>query len=123
MTQARVRMPIRRRNITIEATVGGGAKSQPIVITCGERPDGTLGEIFINMHKEGSAFQTLMNCFAILVSLCLQYGVPLSLLVNRFSGVKFEPAGVVTGHATISEASSVVDYVFRALEGAYLETK
>lgn len=121
MTTTRTRLPKRRRSLTLEATVGG-PKNQ-VFITCGERDDGELAEIFINLHKEGSAFQTLMNCFAILVSLCLQHGVPLSLLVKRFSGVKFEPSGAVVGHPEIDSASSVVDYIFRALESAYPEKK
>lgn len=72
-------------------TFEGAVGTHKITLTSGERPDGSLGEIFIDMHKTGSAFHSLMNCFAILVSLCLQHGVPLSLLVKRFTGVNFEP--------------------------------
>lgn len=119
MTPIRHRLPKRRRGFTQEAKVAGHA----VIVTTGEYEDGSLGEIFIDMHKEGAAFRSLMNCFAILVSLCLQHGVPLGLLVKRFSGTRFEPSGPVSGHERIESASSVVDYVFRALEGAYLEGK
>jgi len=114
----RDRLPKRRRGRTLEASVAGHL----VIVTTGEYEDGTLGEIFIDMHKEGAAFRSLMNCFAILVSLCLQHGVPLSLLVKRFTGVSFEPCGRVSGHRGIEQASSVVDYIFRALSEEY-ETK
>lgn len=115
MTPSRLRLPKRRKGHTLEATVAG----HTVIVTTGEYDDGTLGEVFIDMHKEGAAFRSLMNCFAILVSLCLQHGVPLSLLVKRFTGLKFDPAGPVSGHAEIESATSVVDYIFRALESAY----
>lgn len=111
----RSRLPSRRHGCTLEAAVGGHL----VVVTTGEYEDGTLGEIFIDMHKEGAAFRSLMNCFAILVSLCLQHGVPLALLVKRFTGVSFEPSGLVTGHNGIGSATSVVDYIFRALDAEY----
>jgi ribonucleoside-diphosphate reductase alpha chain len=117
MTPNRARLPRQRRGFTQEANVGGHI----VIFTTGEYENGDLGEIFIDMHKEGAAFRSMMNCFAILVSLCLQHGVPLSLLIKRFSGVRFEPAGVVNGHPEISEAASVVDYIFRALGSAYGE--
>jgi ribonucleoside-diphosphate reductase alpha chain len=113
---SRTRLPLRRtRATTVEGTVAGNKVS----VTTGEYPDGTLGEIFIDMHKTGAAFHALMNCFAMLVSLCLQHGVPLSLLVKRFRGVTFEPAGLVTGHEGITEVTSVVDFVFQALARDY----
>jgi ribonucleoside-diphosphate reductase alpha chain len=87
----------------------------------GEYADGSLGEVFIDMHKTGAAFHSLMNCFAILVSLCLQHGVPLSLLVKRFAGLSFEPQGPVTGHDGITEARSVIDFVFQVLARDYPE--
>ena len=112
----RSRLPLRRsRTTTVEATVAGNK----ISLTTGEYPDGTLGEIFIDMHKTGAAFHSLMNCFAMLVSLCLQHGVPLSLLVKRFVGVNFEPCGPVTGHEGITHAKSVVDFVFQVLARDY----
>ena len=111
----RVRLPKRRSGFTLESAVAG----HKVFLRTGEYEDGTLGEIFIDMHKEGAAFRSLMNCFAILVSLCLQHGVPLSLLVKRFTGVSFEPCGPVSGHDTITSATSVVDYIFRALAVEY----
>jgi ribonucleoside-diphosphate reductase alpha chain len=111
----RRRLPGRRRGVTFSASVGGHL----VTVQTGEYEDGRLGEIFIDMHKEGAAFRSLMNCFAILVSLCLQHGVPLSLLVRRFTGVTFEPAGAVSGYDGITESSSVVDFIFRALSETY----
>ena len=86
----------------------------------GEYADGRLGEIFIDMHKEGSAFRALMNSFAIAVSIGLQYGVPLEEFADAFVGMRFEPAGFVEGNDAISSATSVIDYVFRELAITYL---
>ena len=86
----------------------------------GEYEDGRLGEIFIDMHKEGAAFRSLMNNFAIAISLGLQYGVPLEEFVEAFTFTRFEPAGLVTGNETIKNATSVLDYIFRELAVSYL---
>ncbi|MEM1964375.1 MAG: hypothetical protein QW094_07920, partial [Candidatus Caldarchaeum sp.] len=83
-------------------------------------PDGTLGEIFIDMHKEGAGFRSLLNCFAIAVSLGLQYGVPLEEFVDSFVFTKFEPSGPVTGNDHIRYTTSVIDYIFRELAITYL---
>ena len=89
----RVRLPKKRRGFTQEARVGG----HKVFLRTGEYEDGTLGEIFIDMHKEGAAFRSLMNCFAIAVSMGLQYGVPLETYVDQFTFTRFEPQGVVDG--------------------------
>ena len=86
----------------------------------GEYEDGTLGEIFIDMHKEGAAFRAMMNCFAIAVSMGLQYGVPLEEFVDTFTFTRFEPHGMVEGHPNIKMATSIVDYIFRVLAIEYL---
>lgn len=109
----------RQRTTTIEAVIAGNK----ISVTTGEYQDGTLGEIFVDMHKTGAAFHSLMNCFAMLVSLCLQHGVPLELLVKRFVGVNFEPCGPVSGHEGITHAKSVVDFVFQVLARDYLRVE
>ena len=82
---------------------------------------GRLGEIFIDMHKEGAAFRSLMNSFAIAISTGLQYGVPLDTFVNAFTFTRFEPAGIVTGNDSIKNATSVLDYIFRELAVSYLD--
>jgi ribonucleoside-diphosphate reductase alpha chain len=87
----------------------------------GEYDDGSLGEIFIDMHKEGAAFRSLMNCFAMAVSIGLQYGVPLDTYVEQYTFTKFEPHGVVEGHPNIKFATSIVDYIFRVLGVEYLK--
>jgi len=110
------RLPNRRRGYTQKAKIGG----QSIFLRTGEYEDGTLGEIFIDMHKEGAAFRSLLNCFAIAVSLGLQYGVPLDEFVEQFVFTKFEPSGVVTGNDHIKMATSVIDYIFRELAITYL---
>jgi ribonucleoside-diphosphate reductase alpha chain len=110
------RLPNRRRGYTQKAKIGG----QSIFLRTGEYEDGTLGEIFIDMHKEGAAFRSLLNCFAIAVSLGLQYGVPLDEFVDQFVFTKFEPSGVVTGNDHIKMATSVIDYIFRELAITYL---
>jgi ribonucleoside-diphosphate reductase alpha chain len=109
-------LPNRRGGYTQKANVGG----HKIYLRTGEYQDGSLGEIFIDMHKEGAAYRSLMNCFSIAVSMGLQYGVPLDELVEAFTFTKFEPNGVVTGHDNIKMATSVIDYVFRDLAMKYL---
>jgi ribonucleoside-diphosphate reductase alpha chain len=114
---SRVRMPQKRRGFTQEARVGG----HKVFLRTGEYEDGTLGEIFIDMHKEGAAFRSLMNCFAMAVSVGLQYGVPLETYVEQFTFTRFEPHGVVGGHPNIKFATSIVDYIFRVLGVEYLK--
>ena len=104
------------RGFTQEARVGG----HKIYLRTGEYDDGTLGEIFIDMHKEGAAFRSLMNCFAMAVSIGLQYGVPLETFVEQYTFTRFEPQGVVDGHDNIKIATSIVDYIFRVLGVEYL---
>jgi ribonucleoside-diphosphate reductase alpha chain len=113
----RVRMPQKRRGFTQEARVGG----HKVFLRTGEYEDGSLGEIFIDMHKEGAAFRSLMNCFAMAVSVGLQYGVPLETYVEQFTFTRFEPHGVVSGHPNIKFATSIVDYIFRVLGVEYLK--
>jgi ribonucleoside-diphosphate reductase alpha chain len=108
-------LPKKRRGFTQETKVGG----QKVYVRTGEHEDGTLGEIFIDMHKEGAAFRSMMNCFAIAVSKGLQYGVPLSEFVDTFTFTRFEPQGRVD-HPNIKFATSIVDYVFRMLGLEYL---
>ena len=112
----RRRLPKRRHGFTQEARVGG----HKVFLRTGEYEDGTLGEIFIDMHKEGAAFRCMMNCFAISVSMGLQYGVPLDDLVDQFTFTRFEPHGRVDGHDNLRACTSVVDYVFRVLGIEYL---
>jgi ribonucleoside-diphosphate reductase alpha chain len=112
----RVRLPKKRRGFTQEARVGG----HKIFLRTGEYEDATLGEIFIDMHKEGAAFRSLMNCFAMSVSIGLQYGVPLQTYVDQFTFTRFEPQGPVEGHPYVKFATSIVDFIFRALGVEYL---
>jgi ribonucleoside-diphosphate reductase alpha chain len=112
----RVRLPKKRSGFTQEARVGG----HKIFLRTGEYQDGTLGEIFIDMHKEGAAFRSLMNCFAMSVSIGLQYGVPLNTYVEQFTFTRFEPQGVVEGHPNVKFSTSIVDYLFRVLGVEYL---
>ena len=112
----RRRLPKRRHGFTQEARIGG----HKVFLRSGEYEDGTIGEIFIDMHKEGAAFRSMMNCFAIAVSMGLQYGVPLEDLVDQFTFTRFEPQGRVDGHDNIRNCTSVVDYVFRVLGLEYL---
>jgi ribonucleoside-diphosphate reductase alpha chain len=114
---ARVRLPTKRHGFTQEARVGG----HKVFLRTGEYDDGTLGEIFIDMHKEGAAFRSLMNCFAMAVSIGLQYGVPLDTYVEQYTFTKFEPHGVVEGHPNLKFATSIVDYIFRVLGVEYLK--
>ncbi|MCB9576776.1 MAG: vitamin B12-dependent ribonucleotide reductase [Polyangiaceae bacterium] len=113
----RVRLPKKRSGFTQEALVGG----HKVFLRTGDYDDGTLGEIFIDMHKEGAAFRSLMNCFAMSVSIGLQYGVPLDTFVEQFTFTRFEPHGVVTGHPNIKFSTSIVDYIFRVLGVEYLK--
>jgi len=113
----RRRLPKRRHGYVREATVGG----HKVYLRTGEFEDGQLGEIFIDMYKEGASFKGLMNCFAVLASKALQYGVPLEELVDTFTFTRFEPAGFVEGHEAIKNATSMVDYVFRTLGYDYLD--
>ncbi|NUP98839.1 MAG: vitamin B12-dependent ribonucleotide reductase, partial [Armatimonadetes bacterium] len=112
----RHKLPDRRRGYTQKARIGG----HKIYIRTGEYDDGKLGEIFLDMHREGAAFRSLMNCFAIAVSLGLQHGVPLEEFVDAFTFVRFEPNGMVTGNDRIKMATSVIDYIFRELAVSYL---
>jgi ribonucleoside-diphosphate reductase alpha chain len=107
----RRRLPPRRHGFNQEARIAG----HKVFLRTGEYEDGTLGEIFIDMHKEGAAFRSIMNCFAISISLGLQYGVPLEDLVDQFTFTRFEPHGRVDGHENIRACTSVIDYVFRVL--------
>ena len=112
----REKLPNRRKSYTQKATVGG----HKVYLHTGEYEDGRLGEIFIDMHKEGAAFRSLMNNFAIAISLGLQYGVPLDEYVDAFTFTRFEPAGLVQGNDTIKNATSILDYIFRELAVSYL---
>jgi ribonucleoside-diphosphate reductase alpha chain len=112
----RRRMPDRRGGYTQKAIVGG----HKVYLRTGEYDDGTIGEIFVDMHKEGAAFRSLMNNFAIAVSLGLQHGVPLEEYVDAFTFTRFEPNGPVIGHQNIKMATSILDYIFRELAVSYL---
>ena len=112
----RKRLPWKRRGFTQKAKVGG----QTLFVRTGEYNDGTLGEIFIDMHREGATFRSLMNCFSIAVSIGLQYGVPLDEYVNKFTFARFEPSGMVEGHPNIKNSTSIIDYIFRLLGFEYL---
>lgn len=112
----RRRLPKKRRGHVREGYVGG----HKVFLRTGEFEDGTLGEIFIDMYKEGASFKGLMNCFAVLASKALQYGIPLDELVDSFTFTRFEPAGPVQGHEVIKNATSVLDYIFRSLGYDYL---
>jgi len=115
-TRAREKLPARRKSYIQKATVGG----HKVYLHTGEYEDGRLGEIFIDMHKEGAAFRSLMNNFAIAISLGLQYGVPLEEYVDAFTFTRFEPAGLVQGNDAIKNATSILDYIFRELAVSYL---
>jgi ribonucleoside-diphosphate reductase alpha chain len=112
----RERMPDRRKGYTQKAVVGG----HKVYLRTGEYEDGRIGEIFIDMHKEGAALRSLLNNFAIAVSLGLQYGVPLEEYVDAFTFTRFEPSGPVQGNDSIKYATSILDYVFRELAVSYL---
>jgi len=108
-------LPYKRRGFTQKATIDG----QTVFVRTGEYEDGTLGEIFVDMHKEGATFRSLMNCFAIAVSVGLQYGVPLEEYVEKFTFTRFEPAGMVMGHPNIKSSTSIIDFIFRLLGYEY----
>ena len=112
----REKLPGRRKGYTQKAIVGG----HKVYLRTGEYDDGRLGEIFIDMHKEGAAFRSLMNNFAIAISLGLQYGVPLEEYVDAFTFTRFEPAGFVQGNDYVKNATSILDYIFRELAISYL---
>jgi ribonucleoside-diphosphate reductase alpha chain len=112
----RHRLPDRRVGYTQKAVVGG----HKVYLRTGEYEDGSLGEVFLDMHKEGAAFRSLMNCFAIAISLGLQHGVPLEEFVDAFVFTRFEPNGMVKGNDRIKMSTSVIDYVFRELAITYL---
>ncbi len=113
----REKLPQRRKGYTQKATVGG----HKVYLRTGEYEDGRLGEVFIDMHKEGAAFRSLMNNFAIAVSIGLQYGVPLEEFVEAFTFTRFEPQGIVTGNDAIKMSTSILDYTFRELAISYLD--
>lgn len=117
--RTRRRLPDRRKGYIQKAAVGG----HKVYLHTGEYEDGELGELFIDMHKEGAAFRSLMNNFAIAVSIGLQYGVPLDEFVDAFVFTRFEPAGPVTGNDSIRSATSILDYIFRELAVSYLDRR
>ncbi len=112
----RARLPKKRHGHIREARIG----NHKVYLRTGEYEDGRLGEIFIDMYKEGASFRGLLNGFAILASKALQYGIPLNELVETFTFTRFEPAGLVSGHESIKNANSILDYVFRSLGYDYL---
>ncbi len=116
VNRSRRKLPDRRKGYIQKAAVGG----HKVYLHTGEYDDGELGEIFIDMHKEGAAFRSLMNNFAIAISIGLQYGVPLDEFVDAFVFTRFEPAGPVTGNGAIASATSILDYAFRELGVSYL---
>jgi len=113
----REKLPARRKGYTQKAVVGG----HKVYLRTGEYEDGNLGEIFIDMHKEGAGFRAMMNNFAIAISVVLQYGVPLEEFVDAFTFTRFEPAGMVQGNDSIKNATSILDYIFRELAVSYLD--
>ena len=112
-------LPKRRKGYIREAHVGG----HKVFLRTGEYEDGSLGEVFIDMYKEGASFKGLLNCFAVLASKALQYGMPLEELVDSFTFTRFEPAGTVQGHNAIKNSTSILDYVFRSIGYDYLGRK
>jgi len=112
----RERLPQRRKGYTQKAIVGG----HKVYLRTGEYEDGRVGEIFVDMHKEGAAFRSLMNNFAIAISIGLQYGVPLEEFVEAYTFTRFEPSGAVEGNDAIKMSTSVLDYIFRELAISYL---
>ncbi|MGA0601114.1 ribonucleotide reductase [Caulobacter sp. KR2-114] len=115
----RRKLPDRRKGYIQKASVGG----HKVYLHTGEYDDGELGEIFIDMHKEGAAFRSLMNNFAVAISIGLQYGVPLDEFVDAFVFTRFEPAGPVTGNDSIRSTTSILDYIFRELGVSYLDRR
>ncbi|WP_445664835.1 vitamin B12-dependent ribonucleotide reductase [Fodinibius sp. AD559] len=112
----RKRLPSRRNGYTQKVKIGG----QSVYLRTGEYENGQLGEIFLDMHREGAAFRSLTNCFAIAISLGLQHGVPLEEFVDAFTFTKFEPSGTVSGSPHVKMTTSVIDYIFRELAVTYL---
>ncbi len=112
----RKKLPNKRDGFTQKAKIGG----QTLFVRTGEYNDGTLGEIFVDVHKEGASFRSLLNCFAIAVSIGLQYGVPVEEYVEKFTFTRFEPSGMVEGHENIKSATSIVDYIFRLVGFEYM---
>jgi len=117
VARGREKLPHRRKGYTQKAVVGG----HKVYLRTGEYEDGNLGEIFIDMHKEGAGFRAMMNNFAIAISVGLQYGVPLDEFVDAFTFTRFEPAGMVQGNDSIKSATSILDYIFRELAVSYLD--
>lgn len=113
----RKKLPSKRRGFTQKVKIEGNT----LFVRTGEYADGTLGEIFVDMHKEGASFRSLMNCFSIAISIGLQYGVPLDEYVEKFTFTRFEPAGRIEGHDNIKQATSVVDFIFRMLGFEYCD--
>jgi len=113
----RHKLPQRRKGYTQKAIVGG----HKVYLRTGEYEDGKIGEIFIDMHKEGAGFRAMMNNFAIAISVGLQYGVPLDEFVEAFTFTRFEPAGMVQGNESVKNATSILDYIFRELAISYLD--
>ena len=113
----REKLPERRKGYTQKAIVGG----HKVYLRTGEYGDGRLGEIFIDMHKEGAGFRAMMNNFAIAISVGLQYGVPLEEYVEAFTFTRFEPAGMVQGNDSVKNPTSILDYIFRELAISYLD--
>jgi ribonucleoside-diphosphate reductase alpha chain len=116
VSREREKLPQRRKGYTQKAVVGG----HKVYLRTGEYEDGRIGEIFIDMHKDGAAFRSLMDAFAIAISMGLQYGVPLEEFVEAFTFTRFEPAGLVLGNDSIKNATSILDYIFRELAVSYL---
>lgn len=116
-TPTREKLPDRRTGYTQKAVIAG----HKVYLRTGEYPDGRLGELFIDMHKEGSTLRALMDCFAIAISMGLQYGVPLERFVEQFTFTRFEPAGMVFGHDRLQMSTSILDFVFRDLAINYLD--
>jgi ribonucleoside-diphosphate reductase alpha chain len=117
LVRKREKLPSKRGGYTQKAIVGG----HKVYLRTGEYPDGRLGEIFIDMHKEGASFRSMMNAFAIAVSLGLQYGVPLDEFVDAFTFFRFEPSGFVQEHDRIRQVTSIIDFVFRDIAISYLD--
>jgi ribonucleoside-diphosphate reductase alpha chain len=112
-------LPTKRKNIMRKVSIG----NHKLFMSNGEFDDGTLSEIFLDIHKEGTATRALLNCFAIAVSVGIQWGVPLEIYVDYFADVKFEPNGVVRGYEKIKNADSIISLIFRILAIEYLGMK
>ncbi len=112
----RRRLPARRGGFVQEVSISG----HKLFLRTGEYPDGSLGEIFIDMYKEGAAYRSLLNCFAVLASKALQYGMPLEKMVETFTFTRFEPAGPVSGHENVKQCTSILDLIFRVIGLQYL---